>query len=554
MSDPAPRVQVRLLGPVDVVDGGRPVPIARQHARTMLATLAVRAGHLVSTDALVDAVWGADPPRTATHALHVHASALRKLVPGGLPIAGRPGGYVLQVGPGQLDTDRYETVAARGRAELASGRPDAAADALRAALALWRGQPLADVPWERFADADVRRWEELRHATHEDLVDADLAAGRHASVVADLETLVRDEPFRERRWGQLMVALYRTGRQAEALDTYRRVRALLADELGIDPSPPLRELEARILRQDDALGPSAPARELPVTRFTHGPAGRLAYQVLDDRGAPDPSSVPASSAPNVVFVPGYAGHVEIRWEEPRLSHLYRRLARSARVVLFDKRGTGLSDRDTGIPAVPEQADDVIAVMDAAGVERATLLGVLDGGAIALLAAAAHPDRVDAVITFACFSAFELLGPAATARFDAMRGQFDDGVPAEEALAVLAPSRRGDAAFARWLGRYVRLAMGVGGTLAMLDRLRELDVRAALPDVVPPVLALHREHDQLVPAANARYIATHVRNGRAVILPGSDNVIWAEDVDGIAEQVEGFLTDVGRRRHRRVGLG
>jgi len=521
---------IRLLGPVDVMVQGRSRSPGSGHARTMLAALAVRAGQVLSTDALIDAMWGDDAPRTASHALHVHASTLRKLLPDDLPIVGRPGGYVLQVGPGRLDTDRFEDLAARGRAELSSGHADAAATLLRAAVALWRGPALADVPWERFADSDARRWEELRHATNEDLIDAELAAGRHADVVGDLETLVREQPFRERRWGQLMVALYRSGRQADALGRYREIRALLADELGVEPSPHLRGLERMVLRQDDSLGPAVSGTELPVTRFARGPAGRLAYQVLGDGPV------------NLVFVPGFGGNVEIRWEEPSLSRLYRRLARSTRLVLLDKRGTGLSDRDTGIPPVEEQVDDVLAVMDAAGVERAALLGVMDGGAIGLLTAAAHPERVRAVITYACFSASELLGPAAGAIFEAVRAQLDHGVIFEEVLPILAPSRVGDASFTRWMGRYMRMAAGIGGAAALLDSFQQIDIRAVLPDVTVPVLALHRENDLVIPSANAPYIATHVRNGRSVVLPGSDTVLWAGDVDAIASQTERFLSE------------
>jgi DNA-binding SARP family transcriptional activator/pimeloyl-ACP methyl ester carboxylesterase len=497
--------------------------------RTMLAALAVRAGQVLPAELLIEAMWGAATPRTASHALHVHASTLRKLVPDDLPIVGRPGGYVLQVGPGQLDTDRFEDLAARGRAELSSGHGEAAAALLRDALGLWRGPALADVPWERFADSDTRRWEELRQATREDLIDAELGAGRHAEVVGDLETLVREEPFRERRWGQLMVALYRCGRQADALDRYRQVRGLLAEELGVDPSPYLRELQRQILRQDDSLGPAAAGTELPRTLFARGPAGRLAYQVLGE------------GPPELVFIPGFGGNLELRWEEPTLSRLYRRLARSARLVLLDKRGTGLSDRDAGVPPVEEQVQDVLAVMDAAGVERAALFGVMDGGAIGLLTAAAHPRRVRAVVTYACFSAYELLGPGAGAIFEAIRAQLDHGVIFEEALPLIAPSRVGDTSFARWMGRYMRMAAGIGGAAGLLERFQQLDIRAVLPQVTVPVLALHREHDLVIPSANAAYIAAHVRDGRQVVLPGSDTVLWAGDVDAIAAQVERFLS-------------
>jgi DNA-binding SARP family transcriptional activator/pimeloyl-ACP methyl ester carboxylesterase len=521
---------IRLLGPVDVEIAGHPVPLRSRHARTMLAALAVRAGQVLAAGALVEAMWGDAAPRTALHALHVHASTLRKLLPDDLPIIGRRGGYVLQVGPGRLDTDRFEDFVARGRAELSSGEPDAAAGLLRAALGLWRGSALADVTWERFAESDVRRWAELRLAAEEDLVEAELAAGRSAAAVGDLETMVGAQPYRERRWGQLMVALYRCGRQAAALDRYREVHRLLADELGIDPSAQLRELQERILRQDDALDWTGSGRDLPVTHYARAPAGRLAYQVLGD----GPS--------NLVFVPGFGGNVELRWEEPNLSRLYRRLARSARLILLDKRGTGLSDRVTGIPPIEDQVDDVLAVMDAAGVERAAVLGVMDGGAIALLAAAAHPQRVHAAVTYACFSAFELLGDTAVGLLDTARTELDQGVLFEDALPTLAPSRVGDPAFVRWMGRYLRMAAGIDGSAALLDRFQQVDIRAVLADVAVPVLALHREHDKFVPAGNATYIAAHVQNGRAVLLPGTDSIIWAGDVDAIAAHIEHFLTE------------
>ena len=493
----------------------------------MLAALATRPGQLLSADALIEALWGDRAPRTAPHALHVHASRLRKLLPAELEIVGTAAGYVMRLGPEQLDVDRFEDLAARGRAELSSGDAAAATTILRSALRLWRGHALADVPAERFAEADVQRWEELRRVTEEDLVDAELAAGNHARVIADLETLVNEQPFRERRWGQLMVALYRAGRQADALDRYRHVRTLLAEELGLDPSPTLRRLEGMILRQDDALAVEPVTGDAPVTRFAHGPAGRLAYQVL------------GAGPENLVFVPGFGGNVEIRWEQPNLARLYRRLASATRLVLFDKRGTGLSDRDTGIPTVEEQVDDVLAVMDAAGVERAALLGVMDGGTIALLAAAARPDRIRAVATYACFSAYELLGAGAGEMFESLRSQVDRGcLRGRHADTRSDPRRR---SLVRPLvrplhahGRWSR------GAAALLDRFQQIDIRAALPMVSVPVLAIHRQGDRLIPSVNASYIASHVQDGQAVILPGDDSVIWAGDVDAIAAEVELLL--------------
>ena len=520
---------IRLLGPVDVTSV-EVISLGSGLARTMLAALAIRPGQVLSTGTLVEAMWGGSAPRTASHALHVHASTLRNLLPSDLPLVGRPGGYVLQVGPDRLDMDRFEQLAARGRAELSGGHAEAAGSLLREALGLWRGSALEDVPWERFADADVRRLEELRNATQEDLIDAELAAGHHAEAIPNLETFVREQPFRERRWGQLMVALYRSGRQADSLDRFGEIRALLADELGVDPSPYLRQLEVKILRQDDSLGPGRAGNETPRTLFARGPAGRLAYQVL------------GGGERNLVFIPGFGGNVEIRWEEPNLSRLYRRLARTTRMVLMDKRGTGLSDRDSGIPPIEQQVDDVLAVMDAAGMETAAVLGVMDGGAIGLLTATAHPDRIDAVITYACFAAYDLLGATTAATVDAIRVQLERGIILEEAMPTLAPSRVGDPVFTRWMGRYMRMALGVGGAEALLERFRQIDIRESLERVPVPVLALHRKNDMVIPSASARYLAEHVPNGRYEILPGSDSVLWAGDVDAIAERIERFLSE------------
>ena len=527
-----PSPPIRLLGPVETAAGGQPAPLRSRHARTMLAALAVRAGELVAVDGLIDAMWDGEPPRTAAHALHVYASALRKRTAGeDVDIVGRPGGYLLRAGAGMLDTDRFEHLVARGTAMLAGGDANDAAETLRAALGLWRGPALADVSWERFADGAVRRWEELRHTARDELTDAALAMGRYAEVIGEVEALVREQPFRERRWAQLMTALHGAGRQAAALDRYRRVRKLLADELGVDPSAELREVHTRILRQQMTPGLSAVRRTAdrpPVTRFARGPAGRLAYQVV------------GSGDVDLLLVPGMAANVEIRWEEPRLAHMFRRLAGSARLVLMDRRGTGLSDRDAPVPPVEDQVDDVLAVMDAAGVTRAVIFGVLDGGAIGLLTAAARPERVRGVITYACFSAFEMLGPDGGAALDEIRAQLERGIVLEDAVPALAPGRAGDAEFARWLGRYQRMAVGPGGAAATFDRWERIDIRAALADVSAPVLALHRVQDRFVPPENAEYIAAHVRDGRRVLLPGADDLLWAGDVDIVADQIERFL--------------
>ena len=246
-----PYVELRLLGPIEVERDGAASALGGQKPRALLAVLALEPGRVVSVDRLVEALWPGDPPETAAHAVQVYVSQLRKAL--GPVIATRAPGYILELDPEQVDLHRFSRLAQEGRAALETGDAAAAEVVLREALALWRGPALADFVYEPFAQTQIARLEELRTVVVEERVDADLALGRHAELVAELEALVQAEPLRERPRAQLMLALYRSGRQADALAAYRAARETLVEELGIDPGPELRELEAAILRQDASL-------------------------------------------------------------------------------------------------------------------------------------------------------------------------------------------------------------------------------------------------------------------------------------------------------------
>jgi YVTN family beta-propeller protein len=260
----------RILGPLEVSDGDRPLTLGGEKQRALLAVLLLHAGEVVSADRLIDELWGERSPPGALSALQARVSRLRKALdangarlpeadrePDGPPPGGRVltrgRGYLLRVGPGELDLDRFQTVVEEGRRALAIGDPQRAAATLRAGLALWRGEPLADFAYEAFAQAPIAELEELRLGAVEDRIDADLALGRHEQLVGELAALVKQNRLRERLRMQLMLALYRCGRQAEALDVYQEYRRGLAEELGLDPSPRLRQLEAAILERDPSL-------------------------------------------------------------------------------------------------------------------------------------------------------------------------------------------------------------------------------------------------------------------------------------------------------------
>jgi DNA-binding SARP family transcriptional activator len=225
----------------------------------LLAVLLLHANAVVSIDRLAEQLYGEEPPVTAVTQVHRQVSELRRALGEGA-ITTRPPGYRIELDPGQLDLGRFERLTADAAPALSHGDPARAAELLREALALWRGEPLADLAFEPFAAPVTARLRELRLAALEQRIDADLAVGRAAELVAELDQLIAEEPLREKLHGQRMLALYRSGRQRDALDAYRTLRGALVEAFGIEPTPPLQELERRILRQDaDLLAPrSAP--------------------------------------------------------------------------------------------------------------------------------------------------------------------------------------------------------------------------------------------------------------------------------------------------------
>jgi DNA-binding SARP family transcriptional activator len=282
----------RILGPLEAFDGERPLSLGGARQRAVLALLLLRRNEAVTRDVIVDALWGESPPATAAKVLQNCISALRKELPGGGEALRTVGAaYALEVGPDELDRDRFEQALAKGRAALAAGENEQAAEQLRGALALWRGGPLCDFAYERFAQEEIVRLEELHVEAVEDRVEADLACGRAEELVAELEALVSRNPVRERLRRQLMLALYRSGRQAEALAAYRDARQTLLGELGIEPTRALQELEKAILAQDPALEGTTRQRapsSVPPGRHAATPlVGREAELALFDAALDD---------------------------------------------------------------------------------------------------------------------------------------------------------------------------------------------------------------------------------------------------------------------------
>src|SRR5580693_3712215 len=255
------QVEFGVLGPLEVTAGGQSLALAGARTRAVLALLLVHANQVVSSDRLLEELWPGQPADRATDSLQVRLSELRKTLRSAGEadrLATRSPGYVLRVKPGELDALRFGQLAAEGNAALAAGDAATAARRLDQALSLWRGPALAGFDAVPSARAEAGRLEEERLAALESRAEALLACGRHRDLIAELETLTAAHPLQERFWSQRMLALYRAGRQGDALRAYRELRDILVAELAIEPGPELRELHARILRQDPGLqGPAA---------------------------------------------------------------------------------------------------------------------------------------------------------------------------------------------------------------------------------------------------------------------------------------------------------
>src|SRR3954453_13869947 len=275
MADGSPGFRIELLGPVEAWVDGRAVALGGQRPRALFAVLALTAGRVVTSDRLIDELWGEEPPARARESLQVHVSRLRK----GLAEAGddggrlvsQAGGYLLEVRPGERDVDRWRQALGRARRARTGGEPSVAREAVEEALAVWRGQPLAGVTTNSLLAAERARLEEERLGAIIEGIELDLELARHGELLGQLEALVIAYPFQERLVELQMLALYRCGRQADALAAFQAARGRFVDELGIEPSRPLRELHEDVLKH--AAGLSPPARTALEAQTAPGDRG-----------------------------------------------------------------------------------------------------------------------------------------------------------------------------------------------------------------------------------------------------------------------------------------
>jgi pimeloyl-ACP methyl ester carboxylesterase/DNA-binding SARP family transcriptional activator len=455
-------------------------------------------------------------------------------------VTGGPAGYQLVADVQQLDVRTVWELRRLARVDTLAGDDRAAADQLHRARALWRGEP--ELPATAAGEAERTRWRQEHLLLVEDHLAAMVDAGSAAGAVPELEALTALHPLRERLWGLRMEALYRCGRQADALASYRAVHRHLAEEVGVEPGPHLRALLAAILDHalPQAVAPSpsatpAAALAVDVPRYANAGGVHVAYGTYGD-GATDVLLL------NPTFVP-----VDAYLEEPHLAWALTRLAAGRRVIALDRRGLGLSDPVAGpaSPTITQWVQDTVAVLDACRAAPVHVLANGDTGLVALLLAATHPDRVATLTLVNCYARLTSCTdypfgdpPSIDETLRAIRTP--GACPAVDVLSWIAPSVAGDPRFRTWWDTIGRRGASPRAAELFQHLVLAADLRDVLAGVSHPVLVLSRLNCASYDPGHGRYLVEHLPDGRLAEDACPDGPWFLGDVDWVLEQFAAFL--------------
>jgi DNA-binding SARP family transcriptional activator/pimeloyl-ACP methyl ester carboxylesterase len=538
---PGVHMQVCVLGSIEIrSDTGTVLVPNGSKQRLLLAALVLHAPRVVSSDRLIDILWGVRLPADPAAALRTQVSRLRALLAeAGIDRRLRRGevsGYGLDLAADEVDSGAFEALqrAARNAAAPAQGLALA-----EQALALWRDEPfceVADVPHFR---SEITRLRELGTATRERRVQCLLALGRTTEALSAVEALVIADPLREQSRALAMQAFYQAGRQPDALASFQEYRRLLSTELGLSPSPALRALEQEILQHARpssqavtdrpgytlapglaAAGTGEPAGFQQDIRFgTSADGVRLAYATV-------------GTGPPLVKAANWLNHLEFDWESPVWRRLFHELAARRTFIRYDERGSGLSDRDPPEMSLEAWVMDLECIVDACELERFPLLGISQGCAVCIEYTARHPDRVSGLILHGGYAAGwradPSFGPAEIARRDAsieiVRHGWGEDTPAYRQMFTQTFIPGGTAAEIEWFNELQRRTVSPENAARFMEAFAWIDVRHRLAEIQAPTLVLHSRGDQRIHYEKGRELAMGIRGARFVLLESRNHLI------------------------------
>lgn len=532
-----------MLGPLRVRAGGTllgPTDFGGRKPKQVLEILLVHQGQPVAKERIADLLWGEGLPSDPMRTLEAYVSGLRRRLHPDLGEARRlvrsePRAYRFAVDDAHLDVSEFDRVVQRAAAEPV---PVRRLELRRRALALVGGELLADEPYAEWAFPLRNLYAERHLQLLLDAAEDCLTESSPEEAVGYANSVIAAQPTRERAYRLLLLAYYALGEQDLAVRTYERCRHVLDEELGVQPLRETDDAYVRVLEQRpvaDVL-PTPPVARVtarpPPVRFARSGEATIAYQTLGD-GPVD-----------VVFAHAWFSHMEVGWEEPRYADFLHRLAQGRRLIVFDRRGMGMSDPAPPTVTLPERAADIRAVMDAAGSRRAVLFGSCGSGPHTVALAAASPERVAGLVLFGTFARM-LACPGypagwTDAFFEQYKAALQQAWGTGRGVVRSVPTAGRDLALMEWLARLLRLSVSAASARAILDFGRTLDVRELLPRVTTPTLVLHRRDDQWIAADNGRYLADHIQGARFVELDGADHWPWFGDSASVLDPVETFL--------------
>jgi DNA-binding SARP family transcriptional activator/pimeloyl-ACP methyl ester carboxylesterase len=539
MGDHAPAITARLFGPLRITVGHRTLtardlgPLKQQH---LLAVLLLDRGRLVTKERIADLLWGEHLPRNVSATIETYVSLIRR----GLTAAGgagrrvirtEPGGYRLDAEAVRADLDEFDALLRRA---AATPHPTARRLDLEQAIGLADRDVLADEPYAEWAAGPREHYRARRLQALVDLAECCLVEGDHRGAVEAATRVLAAEPTHERACRALMQGHDALGQRSEALHAFASLRSALDETLGVRPSEPTVAVHTEILRRDERPHTPVGATVHPV-RYADNGGVRIAYQVVGD-GPVD-----------LVFVPSFVTNLAATWDDPTYGGFLSELASMSRLILWDKRGTGLSDPAVDFPTTRQRSDDLAAVLRAAGSERAVIFGVCAGAALAVQFAVDHASRTAGLVLFGGF-----------ARMLATEG-YPWGWPADQYEWFLSsleeawlgpgdgisrrnPSLLTNPRYRAWFARYVRVAASPYMARRLAEMNAEIDVRDQLEHVRTPTLVIVRRDDAWLSAGNSEYLARHIPSADLLTLPGVDHDPWVGDTAPVLDAVRGYLAE------------